>query len=105
MGTAVYIDGMETQNQIKRVLSEPSTIDRVGQMLAANPELNRTRLADLLCEYFDFVDGGDDNGQCNSPQSDGCDTAWARTLVAPSRSPAHLRPVPPLPWSLNLCNR
>jgi len=53
---AVYSDGMETQNQIKRVLSEPASIDRIGQMLAASPELNRTQLADLLCEQFGFVD-------------------------------------------------
>jgi len=47
---------METQNQIKRVLSEPATIDHIGQMLAANPELNRTQLADLLCEHLRLVD-------------------------------------------------
>ena len=47
---------METQNQIKRVLSEPASIDRIGQMLAAHPELNRTQLADLLCEHLDLVD-------------------------------------------------
>lgn len=47
---------METQNQIKRVLSEPSTIDHIGQVLAANPGLNRTQLADLLCEHLDLVD-------------------------------------------------
>ncbi len=47
---------METQNQIKRVLSEPSIIDHIGQVLAANPDLNRTQLADLLCEHLDLVD-------------------------------------------------
>jgi hypothetical protein len=47
---------METQNQIKRVLSEPANIDCVGQMLAMDPELSRTQLADLVCEHLDFVD-------------------------------------------------
>lgn len=47
---------METQNQIKRVLSEPANIDRIVQMLAANPELNRTQLADALCSELGFVD-------------------------------------------------
>ena len=47
---------METQNQIKRVLSDPANIDRIGQMLAANPELNRTQLADSLCSELGFTD-------------------------------------------------
>jgi len=47
---------MEAQNQIKRVLSEPGSIERIGRMLAENPELNRTRLADLVCDGFGLVD-------------------------------------------------
>ena len=47
---------MKTQNQIKRVLSEPANIEHIVQTLAANPELNRTQLADRLCEHFAFFD-------------------------------------------------
>ena len=47
---------MKTQNQIKRVLSEPANIDYVGQMLAMDPGLSRTQLADLVCERLVFVD-------------------------------------------------
>jgi hypothetical protein len=47
---------METQNQIKRLLSEPASIDRIGQMLAADSVPNRTHLADQICEHFGLVD-------------------------------------------------
>ncbi len=47
---------METQNQIKRVLSEPGSIERIVRMVAENPDLNRTRLADLVCDLFGLVD-------------------------------------------------
>lgn len=57
---------METQNQIKRVLSEPGSIERIGRMLAENPELNRTRLADLVCDEFSLVD------VCGRRQRAGC---------------------------------
>jgi len=56
MKKAVYSDGMKTQNQIKRVLSEPASLDRISQMLATRSELNRTQLADRLCEHFGLVD-------------------------------------------------
>jgi hypothetical protein len=69
---AVYSDGMKAQNQIKRALSQPGSIERIGRLLAAEPELKRTRLADLLCDEFGFVDA------CGRRQRAGCVKALRR---------------------------
>ena len=44
------------QNQIKRTLSQPESIERVRAILEANEDLNRTRLANEVCEEFGFYD-------------------------------------------------
>jgi hypothetical protein len=49
--------GMITQNQVKRTLSRPKTIDYVRELLRANQFLTRTGLADFLCEKLMFFDG------------------------------------------------
>ncbi|MBT3291074.1 MAG: hypothetical protein HN380_27255, partial [Victivallales bacterium] len=47
---------MEIQNQVKRTLSEPANIALVKQVLAANPELGRTQVADRLCDLLELED-------------------------------------------------
>lgn len=66
MNEAVYSDGMNAQNQIKRVLSTPAGIDCIRQTLAASPGLSRTELADQLCEQLNLVD------VCGKKQRSGC---------------------------------
>ncbi len=47
---------METQNQIKRTLSQPEAIEYIGNMLDASENMNRTQIADHICDHFDFFD-------------------------------------------------
>ena len=47
---------METQNQIKRSLSQPESIEHILNLLDANDNIIRTKLADQLCEHFGFFD-------------------------------------------------
>ncbi len=47
---------METQNQIKRILSRPEAIEHIRCLLNTNDNLKRTALADQLCKEFDFFD-------------------------------------------------
>ena len=54
---------METQNQIKRTLSQPECIEHIVNLLDANDNILRTKLADQLCEHFGFFDPrGDKQG-------------------------------------------
>jgi hypothetical protein len=48
--------GMEKQNQIKRKLSRSDAIEYVKSILAASDNLNRSALADQLCDHFRFLD-------------------------------------------------
>lgn len=48
--------GMETQNQIKRTLTRPDAIKYINHMLDADTEMNRTQLADHLCDKYGFLD-------------------------------------------------
>jgi len=57
---------MNTQNQIKRALSEPGAIEYVAELLKVNDFGHRTALADFLCERFEFYDTR------NRAQRDGC---------------------------------
>src|SRR3990172_1933363 len=57
---------MDTQNQIKRTLSQPAAIDYVAGLLKINESLRRSELVDFLCEQFGFHDV---RGQ---RQRDGC---------------------------------
>jgi hypothetical protein len=47
---------METQNQIKRTLKQPDVIEHIISLLNVNNNLTRTKLAEQLCEQFDFFD-------------------------------------------------
>jgi len=57
---------MNTQNQIKRKLSEPAAIDYVAELLKVNEFVHRSELADFLCEQFGFYDtrGEEQRGGC-----------------------------------------
>ena len=63
---ATHTRGMDTQNQIKRTLSQPVAIDFVTGLLKINDSLHRSELVDILCEQFGFHDV---RGQ---RQRDGC---------------------------------
>lgn len=47
---------METQNQIKRTLAQPEAIEHICSILDTNVNIKRTKLADQLCDQFDFFD-------------------------------------------------
>ena len=66
MFVAVHTRGMDTQNQIKRTLSQPAAIDYVTGLLKINESLHRSELVDFLCDEFAFHDV---RGQ---RQRDGC---------------------------------
>ena len=57
---------MNTQNQIKRTLSEPNAIKYVARLLKVKRFIHRTALADSLCKQFGFYDTR------NRAQRDGC---------------------------------
>lgn len=56
MHRVVYYDGMETQKQIKRTLTRPGAIELIRSVLDSNSNLNRTQLADQVCEHYGFFD-------------------------------------------------
>ncbi|MEA3291515.1 MAG: IS4 family transposase [Pseudomonadota bacterium] len=98
--------GMNTQNQIKRTLSESTRIEYVCDLLERKEILHRSELAARVCERFGFHDPG---GQ---PQHSGCLKALRElaaaghfTLPAPrtrpgQRSPRRLSAPVPLPVAL-----
>src|SRR5437016_13272122 len=57
---------MNVQNQIKRALSKPETIEYVSRLLEEDEFSSRTELADFLCEEFGFQDpsGQKQRGGC-----------------------------------------
>ena len=54
---------MQSQNQIKRALSAPESIEYVLQLLEGEESFSRTELADFLCEEFGFQDPRGKNQQ------------------------------------------
>ena len=58
---------MQQQNQIKRTLSQPESIDIVRSHLASNIHKNRASLSKALCQHFNFSDAraGLQIGGCN----------------------------------------
>jgi hypothetical protein len=47
---------MKNQNQIKRNLAQPDTIAHIRSVLDSSDSIQRTRLADQLCEKYGFYD-------------------------------------------------
>ena len=47
---------METQNQLKRNLSQPDVIEDINKILNVNRGMNRTQLANTLCQKYAFYD-------------------------------------------------
>ena len=47
---------METQNQIKRTLERPDSIESIRGLLGRNEHVHRTALSDAVCRHFGFVD-------------------------------------------------
>ena len=48
---------METQNQVRRTLSRGEAIAHIRSVLDGEESLNRTQIADRLCEHYGFIDG------------------------------------------------
>ena len=48
---------MNTQNQIKRVLSRDENITHIRLLISDNPDICRTHLAERICDDFSFFDG------------------------------------------------
>ena len=63
---AVYPCGMKTQNQIKRKLSEPSSINYICDLLENQEIIHRSQLSAIVCEHFGFYDTRD------QAQNSGC---------------------------------
>lgn len=57
---------MNTQNQIKRTLSRPASIDYIAGLLNSNDFIHRSALANFLCEQHGFYD------TCGKLQQGGC---------------------------------
>ena len=57
---------MDTQNQIKRTLSELASIEYICGLLESSEILHRSKLAELVCEQFGFYDarGRQQRGGC-----------------------------------------
>jgi hypothetical protein len=63
---AAYSGSMKTQNQIKRTLTQPESIEHICNMLDTNDNINRKTLANNKCDHFRFID------PCGNRQRDGC---------------------------------
>ena len=63
----VYASFMNQQNQIKRTLSQPESLDIVRHQLDSHVHQNRTSLSKSLCQHFNFHDarGRHQIGGCN----------------------------------------
>lgn len=46
---------MNIQNQISKTLKQPEAIKQIKELLAPG-DLNRTKLADMICDFFKFID-------------------------------------------------
>jgi hypothetical protein len=57
---------MKTQNQIKRILTQPEAISHIRSLLDGNDTITRTGLSAELCAYFGFHDPR------SIPQKGGC---------------------------------
>ena len=57
---------MKTQNQVKRILSQPEALSHIRSILGGNESLGRTALSDQLCKHYGFYDplGGLQRGSC-----------------------------------------
>lgn len=63
---SLTLGGMNIQNQIKRSLSKPESIEYVSRLLEEEEFFSRTELADFVCEQFGFQDprGQNQRGGC-----------------------------------------
>lgn len=46
---------MKQQNQIKRTLTKPESIEQIKKMIDTDVNISRTALADKLCDHFKFI--------------------------------------------------
>ena len=57
---------MKTQNQVKRILTQPEAILRIKSILDGSESIQRSGLADQLCKHYGFYDAR------NKPQRGSC---------------------------------
>jgi hypothetical protein len=53
----VTLNGMEAQNQVKRTPAGEEAVALIRSVLDGEKSINRTQLADRLCERYGFIDG------------------------------------------------
>ena len=63
-----HYEWMNTQNQIKRTLSQPGNLAYVSELLDSKQFKHRTELAGLLCRQFRFYDARDKKHLGGSPE-------------------------------------
>ena len=58
---------MEKQNQVKRTLEQPSSMEAIRAILARNEHANRSSLVQAVCSTFGLLDsrGGAQFGGCS----------------------------------------
>jgi hypothetical protein len=84
---------MEKQNQIKRTLSRPEAIEHIDHLLNTIDNINRTKLADKVCEDFNFINplGGKQRAGCLKALRE-LEDAGKVTLPQSSRKPGSRSP-------------
>jgi hypothetical protein len=99
---------METQNQIKRTLSQPEAIEHVRSVLDENGGMNRTTVAEKICRHYGFTDarGALQTSSCLKALRDlerGGQIVLPKPLVQPGRgSPRRLCEPVPMPQGVPL---
>ena len=99
----MYHCSMKIQNQIKRTLTQPKAIEHINNILNTNGNINRTTLADKLCDHFNFFDlrGNRQQGGClkalrKIEQAGHCTLPSPKTKNGPGK-PRRLNRLVPIP--------
>ena len=85
------------QNQIHRTLTDPASIETINHVLNANREMNRSQLADYLCDQYEFLDprGEKQRTRCLTSLRKLEDKGYIvlpKTNSSPRKSPSKYRP-------------
>jgi len=92
--------GMNVQNQIKRALSKPESIEYVRQLLEEEELFTRSELAEVVCEEFGFQDprGQNQLGGCLKALRALEAKGWFQCRVRKFKRLTLLRDGCPRPW-------
>jgi hypothetical protein len=84
---------METQNQIKRTLSEADAIEQINLILDTTDNIKITKLADLLCDQYKFFDPRGERQRSGCLKAlRGLEQAGLIVLPPPSKIPVKRNP-------------